>query len=241
MTLLVSLVPPARLGVRSQGPLRELWLPRWGWRVVDRELRKQLDRVFSIPMVLIALLVLPVLGIEFGWPHEVERRPALALGLAVANSLIWFAFAFEFVLMMAVTNRKLRYALTHWIDVTIIVLPMVQFLPLMRVLRLGRILRLEQLTRMGRLYRLQGLALRAWRALLLLEVIQRLTGQSLVQRLAKLRNLEAAKEEELDDLREEIARLEERIRIQPLSAVGPLGAPAREAPPGPDMPVSSPS
>src|SRR5262245_38945615 len=51
MALLVILIPPVRLGVRSQGPLRELWLPRWGWRVVNRELRKKLERAFSVPMI----------------------------------------------------------------------------------------------------------------------------------------------------------------------------------------------
>jgi hypothetical protein len=73
------------------------------------------------------------------------------------------------------------------------------------------VLRLEQLLRWGQLYRLQALVARGWRAFLLLQIVQRLTGRSLERQLKQHLELLQAREEELDDLRREIKELEERI------------------------------
>jgi hypothetical protein len=167
--VLIGLVPPLRIGVRSPAPDRALWLPSLGWRVVDRDLYRRLERFFSVPMIVIALMVLPLLAIEYGWSEQVERSEGLQLFLAIGTAVIWFAFAIEFIVMVSVAPRKLAYCASHWVDLAIILLPLVQFLPLLRLLRVGRVLRLEQLSRMGRVYRLRGLSLRAWRAVLLLE------------------------------------------------------------------------
>lgn len=214
----VLLFPPSRIGARSQAELKPIWLPVLGWREVDRELRRKLEKFFSVPMILIALLVLPLLTIELGWGEHIQDHKGLNLFLDIGNGVIWFAFATEFVIMVSVAKSKFVYAAQHWLDLAIILLPMVdflpEFLPLLRALRLGGILRAEQLTRMGRLHRLRGLALKAWRAILLLEVIQRLTGQTLEKRRRKLCDLLAAKEEELEELRQEILDVEKGIAAQ---------------------------
>lgn len=208
---LICLIPPLRIGVRSQAPDRALWLPYIGWHEVDRYLRRRLERFFSAPMILIVLMVLPLLALEYGWQEEVKRYEALELLLAVGTAVIWFAFAVEFIVMVSVAPNRLLYCAQHWIDLAIILLPFADALPLLRLLRIGRVLRLEPLTRVGRLHRLRGLLLKAWRAVLLLEVIQRLTGQTLEKRLGKLKDLHAAKEEELEELRTEIEVLQKQI------------------------------
>jgi hypothetical protein len=144
----------------------------------------------------------------------VRQYPWLQFWLEAGNALVWFAFTLEFIIMLAVAKHRFRYVLTHWIDLAIILLPLVHFLPLFRMLRLGRVLRLEQLSRLGRLYRMQGVALRAWRAFLLLQLIQRILGTSLEKQLERLRELEQAKLEELEELREEIAQLELRLTAE---------------------------
>ncbi|HXG11102.1 MAG TPA: hypothetical protein VNK04_15185, partial [Gemmataceae bacterium] len=209
--LLVCLVPPVRLGVRSQAPDRALWLPGLGWQVVNRELQRRLERFFSVPMILIALSVLPLLAIEHFGKEQMKKFPGLELFVAVGNSVIWFAFAFEFLLMVSVARKKLQYCTQHWIELAVILIPIVQFLPdflpLLRLLRAGTVLRLG-------MYRMQSLALKAWRAVLLLELVQRLTGQSLEKRLRKLQDLLAAKQEEIEELRKEIAYLQKQIALQ---------------------------
>ncbi len=230
----VALLPPLRLGCRSQVRPRHVWLPRLGWQEVNSHLRLTLERAFSIPMILFALLVVPLLALEYFAAETVRSRPALALALDIGTSVIWLAFAVELILLAAVAERAWRYCGRHWIDVAIVLLPAVEVLPLFRVLRLGRVLRLEELLRWGRLHRLQALVARAWRALLLLQVAQRLTGRSLERQRDRLRDLVTAQEEEVADLRRELRELEERI-VRKAAAAGRTPEPARAS-----LPAASP-
>lgn len=204
-----ALLPPSRMGCPNAD--HHLWLPVLGWRKIDAHLRATLERFFSVPMICFALLVLPLLVVEHYFGEEVRAEPALALGLDLGTSIIWLAFTVELILMAAVADRPLRYCLGHWIDVTIVVLPAFETLPLLRLLRLGRVLRLEQLLRWCRLQRLQTLAVRGWRAFLLLQIVQRLAGRSPERRLARLQELLRAKEEEVADVRREIDELRDCI------------------------------
>lgn len=211
----VLLFPPLRVGARSVAGDWAIWLPWLGWQPVDRELRRRLERFFSVPMILIALLVLPLLAIQYYLLQgEDGAQWGLTLFLIIGNTVVWFAFAAEFTLMMSVAKNRLQYCFQHWIDLAIIVLPLLQMVPYLPLLRL---------IRLSQLYRLQGLTFKLWRAVLLLEVIQRMTGQSLEKRLKRLNDLMAAKEEELEDLRREIEELRKRIAAQKQGAVSGNG------------------
>jgi hypothetical protein len=206
-----GLLPPLRLGSRSQVRANHIWLPGLGWQPIDAHLRRRLERFFSIPMILFALLVLPLFAIEQYWWAEVRTEWLLALWLDIGTAAIWLAFTVELIIMVAVSDHPVRYCFVHWIDVAIVVLPAVEILPLFRLLRLGRVLRLEELLRWGRLHRLKALVARGWRAVLLLQLVQRLTMRSPERQLRRLRELLQAKEDEMADIRQEIAELEARI------------------------------
>jgi voltage-gated potassium channel len=210
-TAACALLPPLRMGCKSLVRPDHIWLPGLGWQPIDSDLRTRLERLFSIPMIIVALAVLPLLALEYLAAETIRADPVLSLGVDIGTSVIWLAFAIELILMAAVSDRPWRYCFLHWIDVAIVLLPAVEVLPLFRILRLGRVLRLENLLRWGRLHRLQALVTRFWRALLLLQVIQRLTGRSLERQLKQRRELLQAKEEEVADIRREIETLEERI------------------------------
>ncbi len=206
-----GLLPPLRMGCRSQTRPTSVWLPILGWQEVNGHLRRTLERFFSVPMILFALLVLPLLIMEHYASERVEADPNLRLWLDIGSSLIWLAFALELSVMLAVSDQPWRYCFYHWIDVVIIVLPVFEVMPLLRLARLGRLLRMEQLLRWGRLHRLSALLSRGWRALLLLQIVQRLGRHSLERRRKQLVALLQSKEEEVADLRREIAELDERI------------------------------
>jgi voltage-gated potassium channel len=206
-----ALVPPMRMGCRGRVRPDHIWLPTVGWRRIDNHLRREMERFFSVPMILFALMVLPLFVLEYYWAAEVHAHPWLALGVDIGSSAIWLAFTIELVLMVSVSDRPVRYCFVHWIDVAIVVLPAFEELPLLRVLRLGRVLRLDELLRLGRLYRLRALAARGWRAVLLLQIVHRLTGRSLENRRRRLRELILAKEEELAELRQEMVELDARV------------------------------
>jgi hypothetical protein len=207
-----GLLPPLRLACRSPVRPNHIWLPGLGWQEINSRLRGRLERAFSVPMIFFALLVLPLLALEYWAAEMIHAEPVLALWLDIGTSAIWLAFAIELVLMVAVSDRPWRYCCLHWIDVAIVVLPAVELLPLFRLLRLGRVLRLEELLRWGRLHRLQALLGRGWRAFLLLQILERLMGRSPERRLKRLQDLLQAKEEEVADLRRDIQALDEHIR-----------------------------
>jgi voltage-gated potassium channel len=224
--LTCAVLPPLRMGCKGQARPNHLWLPGLGWRAIDNHLRTALERAFSVPMILFALMVLPLLAVEYFQAERVRDEPALALWVDVGTSVIWLAFAVELILMVAVADRPWRYCARNWVDVVIVLLPAVEALPALRLLRLGRLLRLEQLLRWGRLTRLQALVSHGWRAFLLLQVVQRLTGRTPERRLERLRELLLAKEEEVADLRQEVKELEELVAQQALTgkvAAGPAG------------------
>jgi hypothetical protein len=213
-----AVLPPLRLGCHSQVRPDHVWLPALGWRPTA-SLRGTLERFFSVPMIGFALMVLPLFALEYGWAEEVRARPLLALWLDIGTGVVWLAFTVELILMVAVADRPVRYCVVHWIDVTIVLLPVFEMLPLFRLLRLGRVMRLEELLRWGRLHRVQNLVMRGWRALLLLQIVQRLRGRSPQYQLRQLRELLLAREEEVADIRREITALEGRLSQVAATAV----------------------
>lgn len=209
--LLLSVAPPFRLAARAYADPDKVWLPLAGWRHVDRHLRYRLERFFSVPMIVIALLVLPLLAMEHLWLDTVRAHVVLSLSLDIGSSVIWMAFALEFIVMVSVSARRVGYCLAHWMDLAVVALPVIDFLPILRVFRLTRVLQLQQVSRLGRAYRLRGLLLKGWRAILVLEMIQRLFGNYKKKRLHRLRELLIARQEEILDLKHEIAELEQQL------------------------------
>ncbi len=210
------LCPPLRMCARHRGNRERIWLPGVGWQIADYQLLRRLERAFSLPMIGIALLILPVLGLQALYQERISEYPALRAALHVGTGVIWFAFATEYIVMISVTQRKLNYCRTHWLDLVIILLPLISFLRTLRILRAAKLLNLaqfQQLSRLVRVFRLRGVALRGWRALLLLDMIERLLNASPQKQVQKLEEKCAEKERELLLLREKIARIREETQL----------------------------
>ena len=194
-----------------------MWLPGLGWRRPNRHLRQRLERLFSVPMIVIALMIMPVLIIEFFLKAQVAQYSWLRFALHVGTGVIWFAFAAEFILMVSVSNKKLAYCKKHWIDIAIILLPLFSFLRslrAMRATRLSSLLRVPQVGKMARIYRMRGTAVKAVQALVLLEVFQKWLGANEEKKLDKLRRQLKEVESEGKVLRRQIAKLEAAVAQQ---------------------------
>lgn len=202
------LLPPLRIAVRPGSTPEHLWIPFLGWRRPNKALRKQPEKHFSAPMMLVALLILPILGLEFIWTEQLESRPWLHTIVNVGTRVIWLAFAIEFLVMVSISKRTISYCKTHWIDLAIIVLPMISFLRVMRFLHFGRLVKLQK---MSKLYRLRGLAVRALRAILILRVLDRTSHRFARIRLEHLKSKLQIKEEEIEELHVEIAEMKEHV------------------------------
>ena len=201
------LMPIFRLCGRDHVDGSHVWLPRLGWQPIDRSLEKLLARRFSIPMIIIALLVLPVVILELFWAELIVNSSWLTFTLETATICIWMAFVFEFVVMISVTKRKLVYCRKNLIDLAIVLLPMLSF---MRAARLGSALQIQQLSRTARVYRLRGIALRTWRAFVTLDVLDMILQRDPSYRMEKLAEEIVEQTEELNHLKLELNRLKQR-------------------------------
>lgn len=217
--LVYVLVPPLRFGSRDHSTWTRIWLPGGGWRRVDRKLVAKVEKALSGPMVGFALLVLPLLTIQIAWKDYVDNHDGLYFALETVSSIIWLAFALELVVMLSIARRKMRYLAQHWVDVLIVLLPMVEVMPALRLATLSRLHyvgRLKYLSKLSRVYRTRGLATRAFRALLLLDSVQRLLHLNPHKRLAALREKLEDHYHEIEQIRSEMRELEARIAAEEL-------------------------
>lgn len=212
MRWLSIILPPLRLAAGDHATGQSVWLPGLGWHLKGPVLEQKLDRRASLPMVLMALMVLPLMALDKFYEAHLAADPWLSGLLNGAHGMIWFAFAGEFILRVSITTKKWSYVKEHWIDVAIVLLPLIPFL---QALRVGRLARLQTLTSSaGKLYRLRGVSLRAWRALLLIDAVKRILYGPPALRLARLRAVVNQKELELLNLRTEVARLAAAFPVQ---------------------------
>ena len=202
-----ALVPPLRPGLSPASMPGRAWLPIFGWRVASRPLSRRVQKAFSIPMIGIGLLILPVLGIELALGDFVHSHAGLALGLDVATRIIWFAFALEFLVMLAVTPRKLEYATRHWVDLVIILLPFAAFLRSFQVIRAGQLLKAQKMTKLAQTYRLRGLAVKLLQAVLMLRVLETMSDGMAKKRIDKIRETMRRRREEMAELEVELVDL----------------------------------
>jgi hypothetical protein len=219
--LAAGLLPPLRLGTRSATQPEQMWLPGLSWQQADFDLQKKLEHFFSLPMMLMAFLILPVLVVEYAWAQALEDKPALRTVLSVGISLIWFSFTVEFIIRISAADRRGAYAFDHWIDLAVVLLPVLEFLPFLRVVRLTRVMRMESLMAWVKYYRLYGLAGKGWRGLVALQLIHRLISRSpesqLVRLLAQLEGKEKERREldrEIDYYRRKIEALRRRMDVK---------------------------
>ncbi|MEM6841063.1 MAG: hypothetical protein AAF632_02450 [Bacteroidota bacterium] len=208
--LLSLLFPPLRIGAREVFQDKYCWLPGWRWCKVNEGLFTELKRRFVLPMIGIALLIIPVLIIEWKFIDETRRAfPNLRVELILESvqTFIWCAFTFEFILMISVSRRKLSYAKNNWIDLLIILLPFISFL---RTLRISQIARLKYATRS---FKLRGVVTKARQGLIFVDFVQRifrLRPENEVRRLFRLLQENHRDREELQQKLKEAVQLVER-------------------------------
>lgn len=209
-SLVFCFCPALRMCARSPEMHGRIWLPGLGWRRGGRRLERQLERYFSVPMMVVALLIMPILIIEFFLKDQVAAYAWLRMFLHVGTGVIWFAFAVEFILMVSIAEKKIEYCKEHWVDLAIILLPLISFLrslSLARALQLSNLMRVQQLTNLARAYRLRGTALKAFRVLILFDLTERVLRISDERRIAKMETELAEMEKQTRLLRQRIAKL----------------------------------
>lgn len=106
-----------------------------------REALERFDRAVELPLLVLALVMVPLLVA----PFVVDLSPGLHRTFIAVDWLIWAVFAFEYVVRLLLTDRRWRFVRREWPDLLIVVLP---FLRPLRIVRSARALRLLRLARL---------------------------------------------------------------------------------------------
>jgi len=138
-------LPPPLPGVRH------VRVPLWGIVIADDELRDRAEHRFHWPMIVLALLVLPLLAVEFFYLQKLpEPQQTIANRFVwVVESLISFAFLIEFVMKITIAESRLEYIRRNWLDIIVILLPFLRALRLIRAARVARTSRVFRLRGVG--------------------------------------------------------------------------------------------
>jgi voltage-gated potassium channel len=195
--------PPIAIGQRNLIDPDKIWLPFYNWSKCNEGLFNHLKKQFSIPMIIIALLIIPVLLIEWQFYEEVENflNTDLSLLLGLIQGFIWFAFAFEFLLLIAITDNKFSYIKRNWIDLLIILLPFVSFVRSIRLVKVAKI------TQLSRGYKLRALLMKAREGFIFASFFSRIMAVKPDFQLNKLMKKFNENQKEREIIEEDLAKL----------------------------------
>lgn len=208
--VMALLFPPLRMTSRHIQQVDLVWIPFYGWAFSNEGLLKLIKRKFSVPMIIIALLIIPVLLIEWQFYDEVSAflNTDLTFILDLVQAFIWMAFAFEFILMITISNDKMEYVQKNWIDVLIILLPFVAFVRTVRVVKLARI------TQLARGYKLRGLLMKAKQGFVFASFFYRILTIKPDFQINRLRKKLVKNQKERELIEEDIIELYKALKME---------------------------
>lgn len=204
------LFPPLRMASRHIQKVEFIWIPFYGWSLSNEGLLKLIKRKFSIPMIVIALLIIPVLLIEWQFYDQVSAylNTDLTFLLDLVQAFIWMAFAFEFILMISISNEKIDYAQKNWIDVAIILLPFISFIRTIRIIKVAR------LTQLARGYKLRGLLMKAKQGFVFASFFYRILTIKPDFQINRLRKKLVKNQKEREMIEEDLIELYKALKLE---------------------------
>ncbi len=209
--LLTTLVPPFRIAYATAYPHKFVWLPKHGWISVTKLNFERMELRLALPMLAVTLLVLPLLGIELFLRELLVQHLWAAMAVHIFTSIVWFAFALEFIIMFSLAEKKLVYCKRHWVNIAIILLP---YIACLRMFRLFHFLRMAKASKILRAYRLRGIVARGMRLALVFNLIDRLMERNPAKYLIALEEQISEKKAELKALEEKVESVREKVAEQ---------------------------
>jgi hypothetical protein len=187
-----------------------MYIPIYGYLDVDDDHRARVEHFFHVPMIILALLVLPLLVVEWSYAESFHlAHPLIQIAIYATGAIIWFAFLVEFVVKVSIARSRVDYMTRNWLDIVIVVLPM------LRPFRALRVVRAAQVTRLSRVFKIRGVIFKLLRtaaaAVVGLEFFRRL-GERFRGPVAKTSAPDYAKWSRAA-LIAEISRLNDRISL----------------------------
>ena len=129
-------LPPPRPGERHVNvPFQTVVI------IADDRLRDHVNARFYWPMIVLALVMLPLLAIEvFKAPEQFTPLWWVTTSCMV---VIWFAFLIEFVIKFAIAECRIEYIRRNWLDIIILAIPVLRPLRVTYVAKTTRVFTLR--------------------------------------------------------------------------------------------------
>lgn len=228
--LLISLFPPCRLAARRCADQSYIWCV-FGWRLVDyslvitinQRLETRIEKQFLFSGLLLAALMIPFWIIEIFIPKTLIKYYFIYHLLNIGNALIWALFVAEFVILISISHNWTLYLLRHWLELLIILLPMIALVRVIRLVQTSMVLEVLQIPetillgipKILNIYRARTFLNRMIRILTLVEFIQLWSKYKNPKKyLVKLKEELAEKELEVILLKRQICEMETEIKSQ---------------------------
>jgi voltage-gated potassium channel len=95
------------------------------------------ERRAEVPLILLALAFI----VAYAWPVLDPRMdPSLRSFFTAVSWTVYAAFAVDLVIRLTLAEERGRYALAHWYDVALVILPVLRPLRLLRLVAIVRVL-----------------------------------------------------------------------------------------------------
>ncbi|MBP2030014.1 voltage-gated potassium channel [Methanohalophilus levihalophilus] len=87
--------------------------------ISNDKLAQKIENTLEIPMIFLAILVLPIVTIELG---IIETNPDLMATAQLIDDIIWFIFLAEYLILITLHTNKSTYTRNNWFMVLILIL-----------------------------------------------------------------------------------------------------------------------
>jgi voltage-gated potassium channel len=218
----IVLFPPLHLAARRCHTKQYIWYFTH-WELVREELFNKIERQFLFWIILILVIMTPFWLIELIFSKKLHDNILLQHIMNTGNAIVWAVFVAELVIEISITKKWQQYLIKHWIELLIILLPMLAFARFLRFAKLGFLAKFGFIQKMVitytakwqkllNIYRARSTVNRLIRIFILVEVIQRWQqSRNPKKYLKKLHEQLEEKQQELDEIKRKIAETEKLV------------------------------
>lgn len=214
---LMLIFPPLRLAARRCHHKRFIWF--LGWQPVSKQSYEALEKKFLLPILFISLFMIPFWITEIFFPQRISSHDVLYHLINLGNAIIWGLFVAEFIVMMSIAEKRREYIIKHWLELFIIILPMLalaRFILVARYIQLlerVRWLKFAKVQRILNIYRARSVLHRLLRMLIIIDIIKRFYQRKNPEKyLNMLQEKLQEKEQEVETLKQQIKETTELIK-----------------------------
>ena len=217
----VMLLPPIRLATRRCNHSDFIWLFRW--RLINSSLYTALEKRFLLPILLLSLFMIPFWITELFSPDKLNNHRLLYHSINLGNALIWELFVIEFIIMFSIAEKKLYYLKKHWLELFIIILPMLALASILisryalirqvKLIKPAKLLKIERIRRILNIYRARSVVNRILRILIVIDIFKQFYQRRNPQKyLALLHEKLAQQEQEIVEIKQQIQETKQLIK-----------------------------